>query len=62
MIAHRQLAAGAIGQCVQKVGEAEILAWGGVPNILVSNEVVGDGKLARFAALVPARRDCDLRR
>ncbi len=51
VIAHRQLAAGAIGQCVQKVAEAEVLAWGGVPDILVSNEVVGDGKLARLAAL-----------
>src|SRR5579875_3772851 len=50
VIAHRQLAAGAIGQCVQKVAEAEILAWGGVPDILLSNQVVGDGKLARFAA------------
>ncbi len=51
VIAHRQIAAGAVGQCVQKVGEAEILAWGGVPDILVSNEVVGDSKLARLAAL-----------
>lgn len=51
VIAHRQIAAGAVGQCVQKVGEAEILAWGGVPDILVSNEVVGDAKLARLAAL-----------
>ncbi len=51
VVAHRQIAAGAIGQCVQKVGEAEVLAWGGVPDILVSNEVVGDRKLARLAAL-----------
>ena len=51
VIAHRQIAFGAIGQCVQKVGEAEALAWGGVPDILVSNQVVGDGKLARLAAL-----------
>ncbi len=51
VIAHLQMARGAIGQCVQKVGEAEVLAWGGVPNILVSNEVVGPRKLARFAAL-----------
>jgi len=41
VIAHLQIARGAIGQCVQKVGEAEILAWGGVADILVSNEVVG---------------------
>ena len=51
VIAQRQMAHGAIGQCVQKVGEAEVLAWGGIPDILVSNEVVGAGKLARLAAL-----------
>ncbi len=51
VVAHQQMRRGAVGQCVQKVGEAEILAWGGVPDILVSNEVVGPGKLARFAAL-----------
>jgi 3-hydroxy-D-aspartate aldolase len=53
VIAHRQLASGAVGQCVQKVAEAEVLAWGGVPDILLSNQVVGDGKLARLAALAP---------
>lgn len=51
VIAHLQMAHGAVGQCVQKVAEAEILAWGGVPDILVSNEVVGAAKLARLAAL-----------
>lgn len=51
IIAKLQMARGAVGQCVQKVGEAEVLAWGGVPDILVSNEVVGAAKLARLAAL-----------
>src|SRR5260221_13464769 len=51
VIAHLQLGRGAVGQCVQKVGEAEALAWGGVPDILVSNEVVSPRKLARLAAL-----------
>ena len=51
VIAQLQMARGAVGNCVQKVGEAEALAWGGVSNILVSNEVVGASKLARFAAL-----------
>ena len=51
VIAHLQMARGAIGQCVQKVGEAEAMVWGGVRNVLVSNEVVGVEKLARFAAL-----------
>jgi 3-hydroxy-D-aspartate aldolase len=51
VIARLQMARGAVGQCVQKVAEAEALAWGGVPDILVSNEVVGAPKLARLAAL-----------
>lgn len=51
VIARLQMARGAVGQCVQKVAEAEALAWGGIPDILVSNEVVGESKLARLAAL-----------
>lgn len=51
VIARLQMARGAVGQCVQKVAEAEVLAWGGVPDILVSNEVVGAAKLARLCAL-----------
>lgn len=50
-IALRQIAQGAVGQCVQKVGEAEALVRGGVTDVLVSNEVVGDRKLRRLAAL-----------
>jgi D-serine deaminase-like pyridoxal phosphate-dependent protein len=51
VIAHLQAARGAAGQCVQKVGEAEAMAWGGVRDVLISNEVVDPAKLARFAAL-----------
>ena len=51
VVALLQMARGAVGQCVQKVAEAEVLAWGGVPDILVSNEVVGARKLARLTAL-----------
>ncbi len=51
VIAKLQMARGAVGQCVQKVAEAEILAWGGIPDILVSNQVVGAAKLARLCAL-----------
>jgi 3-hydroxy-D-aspartate aldolase len=51
VIAHLQIARGAVGNCVQKVTEAEVLAWGGVPDILVSNEIVGAAKLARLCAL-----------
>jgi 3-hydroxy-D-aspartate aldolase len=50
-IALRQIASGAVGQCVQKVGEAEILVRGGIKDVLVSNEVVGERKLRRLASL-----------
>ena len=50
-IALRQIAQGAVGQCVQKVGEAEALVRAGVKDILVSNQVVGERKLRRLAAL-----------
>jgi D-serine deaminase-like pyridoxal phosphate-dependent protein len=53
-IALRQIALGAVGVCCQKVSEAEILADGGVGDILVSNQVAGARKLDRLAAL--ARR------
>ena len=50
-IAQLQLRAGAVGVCVQKVGEAEALADAGVPDLYISNEVVDPRKLARVAAL-----------
>ncbi|MBP0491894.1 DSD1 family PLP-dependent enzyme [Roseomonas indoligenes] len=51
VVALQQMRRGAVGQCVQKVAEAEALAWGGVPDILVSNQVVDPRKLRRLAAL-----------
>ena len=53
-LARLQIARGAVGVCCQKVSEAEALAEAGVADILISNEVVGEAKLARLAAL--ARR------
>ena len=50
-IAQRQVAAGAIGVCCQKVSEAEALVEGGITDVLVTNEIVGATKLARLAAL-----------
>jgi D-serine deaminase-like pyridoxal phosphate-dependent protein len=50
-IARRQIAAGAVGVCCQKVSEAEALVEGGVQDVLVSNEIVGAPKVARLAAL-----------
>lgn len=51
VIAGWQAARGALGQCVQKAAEAEVLAWSGIGDILVSNEVVAERKLRRLAAL-----------
>ncbi|MBC7734296.1 MAG: DSD1 family PLP-dependent enzyme [Bacteriovorax sp.] len=50
-IAKLQMAAGAVGVCVQKLSEAEALAAAGVANIYISNEIVDAAKLARVAAL-----------
>jgi D-serine deaminase-like pyridoxal phosphate-dependent protein len=51
VIAKLQIAAGAIGVCVQKLSEAEVLADAGVENIYISNEVIDEAKLMRVAAL-----------
>ena len=51
VVAKLQMARGAVGQCVQKVAEAEALAWGGIPDVLVTNQVVSPRKIARLAAL-----------
>jgi D-serine deaminase-like pyridoxal phosphate-dependent protein len=53
-IGKRQVAAGAIGVCCQKVSEAEAMVDGGIQDVLVSNEIIGATKLDRLAAL--ARR------
>ena len=55
-VALKQIAAGAVGQCCQKVGEAEVLVRGGVRDVLVSNQVVGERKLRRLAALASDAR------
>jgi 3-hydroxy-D-aspartate aldolase len=51
VIALRQVALGAVGVCVQKVGEAEAMVHGGVGDVLVTNEIVGRQKLRRLMAL-----------
>ena len=50
-IARLQMQAGAIGVCVQTVGEGEALAAGGVNDIFISNEIVSPAKLRRVAGL-----------
>jgi D-serine deaminase-like pyridoxal phosphate-dependent protein len=50
-IAHRALAAGAIGITCAKLGEAEVMVAAGVRDILIANQIVGDSKIARLAGL-----------
>jgi 3-hydroxy-D-aspartate aldolase len=50
-IARRQIAAGALGVCVAKLGEAEALADAGIENLLVTSPVVTDAGIARLVTL-----------
>jgi D-serine deaminase-like pyridoxal phosphate-dependent protein len=50
-IAHKLLAAGAIGVTCAKVSEAEVMGAAGIRDILIANQVVGPQKTLRLAAL-----------
>mgnify|MGYP000054925796 CR=1 FL=1 len=50
-IARRQMDLGACGIAVAKVGEAEVMAEQGLRDILIANEIVGQRKFQRIAAL-----------
>ncbi|HEV7312181.1 DSD1 family PLP-dependent enzyme [Sphingopyxis sp.] len=53
-IARRQIAAGAVGVCCAKIGEAEVLAAGGVTGILITSPVAAPAAVDRLAALAAA--------
>lgn len=50
-IARRQLAAGAVGLCCAKIGEAEALADGGITGLLITSPVAAPRAIERLAAL-----------
>lgn len=50
-IAHKAIAAGAIGVTCATIREAEAMAESGVKDILVANEMVGERKISRLAQL-----------
>ena len=50
-IARRQIARGAVGICCQKVSEAQAFVEAGITDVLISNEVVGEKKIARLIDL-----------
>lgn len=51
-VARLQLALGAKGICVQKLGEAEVMADAGITDMLLTFNVVGQHKLQRLSALM----------
>jgi D-serine deaminase-like pyridoxal phosphate-dependent protein len=51
-IARRQIAAGALGVAVAKLGEAEVMAAAGIRGLLITTEVVPPDKIARLVRLV----------
>lgn len=53
-IARKEISAGAIGVTCAKLGDAEAMVAGGIDNILIANQVVGQPKLKRLASLVEA--------
>ena len=55
-VARLQLACGALGLTVAKVGEAEVMAGAGFDDILVAYPILGAEKLRRLARLARARR------
>lgn len=55
-IARRQLAAGAIGVTCAKLGEAEVMADGGIDDLLIANQIVGRAKHERLVALAGRAR------
>jgi D-serine deaminase-like pyridoxal phosphate-dependent protein len=50
-LAHRQMAAGAIGMTCATLSEAETLVSNGITNVLISSELAGDRKIGRFIEL-----------
>lgn len=52
VIAHKQLALGAVGITCAKLGEAEIMVEAGVRDVLVANQIVSRAKIARLVGLL----------
>ena len=51
IIAHKQIAAGAIGVTCAKLGEAEAVIHAGIRDVLIANQIVGTQKIARLINL-----------
>ncbi len=56
-IAWKELRAGAVGVCCQKLGEAEVCATAGIDDILITHQVVEPQKIDRLIRLTKHVRD-----
>src|SRR5688572_7584520 len=55
-IAKKQVIKDAVGICCQKLGEAEVFLAAGIADILITNEIVDQSKLARACELARSSR------
>jgi 3-hydroxy-D-aspartate aldolase len=51
VIGHKQIEAGAIGITCAKLGEAEAMVAGGIRDVLIANQVIGEPKVTRLVNL-----------
>ena len=51
IIALKEIEAGAVGVAVAKLQEAEVMAWSGIQNILIMNQIVSREKIDRLLGL-----------
>jgi hypothetical protein len=56
-LAHRQIESGCVGVCAAKIGEAEMFLDGGIKDVLLTNQIVGQKSADRYAQLVARHRD-----
>lgn len=59
-IARRQVAAGAVGVCCAKLGEAEEMAAGGIKSILITSPVVSEPAIKRLVQLNARMADLEV--
>ena len=50
-IGHMQMRAGAVGLCCATVGEAEVMVYSGIPEVMIANEIVDPTSLRRAVNL-----------
>ena len=55
-IAHKQMRAGAVGLCCATVGEAEVMVYSGIPEVMIANEVVDPLSVRRAVNLARQAR------